>query len=1033
MRAAAALLATARTLDGLEDALRGAGVINEAVELASGERQSLAVDSVADARLAGAMGGVRLLLASAPAAVGLRDIVQRLASRLATRAPHVLWIVAVIDDTGENAAIAAISSGVASPRVSSFSWEPEHVVDSDAETLCALAAVRADSDVLYHARCAEVLGRDALTRRFYRQLEAQVVALAHGLPNTSPADGRAVALLYASRLLFLCFVQAKGWLDGDRAFLASRFDDCMRTGGQFHRRVLLPLFFGTLNTPVSRRATVARAFGRIPFLNGGLFTRTPLERRLGARLFSDERLGELLERVFQRFRFVAREDSATWSEAAVDPEMLGRVFESLMAPTERKAGGVFFTPHHLVARVADEALSALREELRPPRLDALRQVRVLDPACGSGSFLVYVLERLADEQRRAGDARPVSAVRRDALASSIFGVDRDPTAVWLCELRLWLSVVIESDEPEPQRIPPLPNLDRNIRVGDALLGPAFASDPFAIAGHRTVAALRHRYVRATGTRKRALASALDREERRRVLAHLDRVIVAAQHARREHLVAVRSRDLFGERQFAPGDLKRGLRRLRGALRWMRTERRRVQDGGALPFSFGASFAEAQASGGFDVVVGNPPWVRLHRIPASLRARFRETYEVFRAAPWMHGAGARAAAGFSSQVDLAALFVERGLSLLRPGGVLSLLLPVKLWRSLAGGGVRQLLLRRARLLRVEDLSESRHTFGAAVYPSLLLARSGCTGRDVTIAVHSRDAYREWQTSRDQLLLDESPGAPWLLLSPAARSGFRRVGGAGTPLGSTLGAPKLGVKSGFNSAFVVRVEDTSRDIAWVVDADGERGKVELSLLRPALRGDAVTPWVREESDQWIVWPHDERGPIARLPAHAGAWLRRKYAELTSRSDAVRGRRWWRLFRVEAADASAPRVVWADFGRRPRALVLPVNDPAVPLNTCYVLHCANDADAWAVAALLNSPLAAAWLNALAEPARGGYRRYMSWTVGQLPVPRDWVRARAVLSAAGRAARADPESADERLLDAALDAFGLARAHVAALLGGA
>lgn len=1029
MRSAAALLAACATTDGLASVLVAAGLGAEAVELGRAERASLVPEEVADARLAAGVGAIRVLLARLGADVDVRDATRRLGARLAARAPHVLWFIAALDHPGATAVLAAVTKADGSPRLLSFAWEPAHVVDSDAETLCALAAVRPESDVLQHARCAEVLGRDALTRRFYRELESRVAAMATGMEGVPTADARTVALLYASRLLFLCFVQAKGWLDGDRGFIAGRFDDCMRVGQSFHRMVLLPLFFGTLNTPASRRAPTAQSFGRIPFLNGGLFTRTVVERRCHRWRYPDDHLGSLVG-VLHRYRFVAREDTTTWSEAAVDPEMLGRVFESLMGTGDRKAGGVFYTPQHLVARVADEALAALAHRRDTATPAALRTMRVLDPACGSGAFLVHVLERLAAEWRRGGDARPESAIRRDVLSSCIFGVDRDPIAVWLCELRLWLSVVIESDEPDPMRVPPLPNLDRNIRVGDALTGSVFAREAMAIAGNWSVARLRERYVRATGGRKRGLGRALDREERRRVLSHLDRLILATSHARRELMVALRSRDLFGQRVVSR-DAMRERRRLRDTLRALRADRRRVQDGGALPFSFAALFADAQAAGGFDVVLGNPPWVRVHRIPAALRLRLRETYEVFRSAPWAAGAaGARVATGFASQVDLAALFAERAVALLRPGGVLSLLLPVKLWRSLAGGGLRHLLVRRTELLRVEDHSESRHAFDAAAYPSLLVARSGTPEQaPVTVAIHDRQAYREWLTPRDRLAFDDSPGAPWLLLDPASRSAFNRLRRAGTPLSTVLGTPRLGVKSGCNAAFLVRVEDTSRDFAWVVDGDGERGKVERHVLRPVLRGDAVTPWTRASCEQWIVWTHDERGPMPRLPDLARAWLRRRYTDLTARADASRSRRWWTLFRVEAADPRQPRVVWADLGRRPAALVLPAGDPCVPLNSCYVLPCRDEDDAWAVAALLNSSVAAAWLNALAEPARGGYRRYMGWTVGQFPVPTDWDRARALLAAAGREAPADSAGA-ERLLGATLHAYGLRRRDVASLL---
>jgi hypothetical protein len=640
---------------------------------------------------------------------------------------------------------------------------------------------------------------------------------------------------------------------------------------------------------------------------------------------------------------------------------------------------------------------------------------------------VYTLERLAELRRHCGDARSIADIRRDVLARCVFGVDRSPTAVWLCELRLWLCVVIESDEVDPQRVPPLPNLDRNIRVGDALAGSAFERGQLAVIGAAKMQQLRGRYVRASGPRKQFLGRALDREERRRALAHLTRQIETLRHRRAELLAAQRARDLFGERVATSPEIKRELRQLRDALRAARREHRRVHDGGALALSFGACFADVQAAGGFDVVLGNPPWVRLHRIPAPMRLQLKQTYNVYRNAQWQRGAaGARASVGFASQVDLAALFAERAVALTRDAGVVSLLLPMKLWRSLAGGGLRRFLGERTTVLRLEDLSESKHAFDAAVYPSLLVARTGPTAKTGIVVVHhDRETQQEWTIAAREFAFDESPGAPWMTLPPDARAAFDRVRAAGRPLAlSELGAPRLGVKSGCNAAFVVRVIDTTRDLAFVADADGEKGKVELALLRPALRGDSVDMWNRGAGGEWILWTHDNRGaPLPRLPEYARQWLRRRYSDLCARSDGAHSRRWWSLFRVAAADSSNARLVWADFGKQPRALVLPAGDPTVPLNTCYVLPCPEECDAWALAALLNSPLASAWLNAIAEPARGGYRRYLGWTVGQIPLPSDWPRARSILAAAAR------RSADE-LLDAALAAYALRADDVAPLL---
>lgn len=1025
MRAAAAVLATATTTEGLRVVIRAAGISGEGVRLDPATLATIGGAESERAELIAGPGAIRVLLVSGvPAGSSLREYLQRLSRRLASRAPHVLWLVAAVDERAGHAGLLTIAAS-AGPRVAAFVWEPVRVVDSDAETLCALAAVRGDEDILVHARYGEILGRDALTRRFYRTLDTRITAMAGMMPaRLSRDDARIVSLLYASRLLFLRFLEAKGWLDGDRDFLSSRFEGCMRQGGHFHRHVLLPLFFGTLNTPPRRRAAQARALGRIPFLNGGLFARSAVERRAGCWQYPDECFGALFDELFHRYRFVAREDSATWSEASVDPEMLGRAFECLMAVDERRAGGVFFTPHALVARVADEAI---RSAFPAPVLQAVRRARILDPACGSGAFLVYVLERLADLRRSLGERDSIAITRRDVLARSVFGVDRNPTAVWLCELRLWLSVVIESDAEDPMSVPPLPNLDRNIRIGDALAGDGFSRDVHGIVGSARIEKLRAGYIRATGARKRHLARTLDREERRRALGQLDRQIAQATHRRRETLCALRSRDLFGGRTRLDAQGRRSLTQGRDALRALRMDRRRVADGGALPFSFHAFFAEAHANGGFDITIGNPPWVRLHRMPDQLRRRFRDSFEVFRAAAWSAGATAGGASkGFASQVDVAALFVERGLSLLREEGTMALLLPMKLWRSLAGGGVRRFLLERSTVLRIEDLSESRHAFDAAVYPSLIVARRGDPTHDpVNVAIDDRAGRREWRISAKGFAFDSSPGAPWLILPADVRGAFDRLRAAGTPLAETgFGAPRLGVKSGCNNAFLVRVTSVGRDIAAVIDANGDTGSIEQSMLRPVLRGDGVRRWTRESCTEWIVWTHDESGaPMARLPTRARQWLGRHYSALAVRSDATRARRWWSLFRIDAADARRWRVVWADIGRRPRAAVMPPGDPTVPLNSCYVVRCDDEGDAWALAALLNSSLCAAWLNIVAEPARGGYRRYFGWTVGLLPVPAPWERARSILASARH-------GDDASLLAAALDAYRLSSRDMQPLL---
>ena len=1063
-RAAAALLAD-RSATAPEALCAALGIAAAPLPLDDAALGELGLDGIARGRIARGAGALRALLVELDDERPLREWVRRIASHLAARTPHLLWLlVARHRRTGE-LAVAAWSAERATPRTASLAVHPERVVASDAETVAALAAAAQDAagddDPAVHARWIEILGRDALTRRFYRALERLVDALAASASGrATPAERREIALLAVSRLLFLSFLQAKGWMDGDHDFLARTVSRRLADGGDVHRRCLLPLFFGTLNTPPRRRAATARAFGRVPFLNGGLFTPAAVERRCRDLRFPDEPLGALFDEVLLRYRFTARESAGDWSEAAVDPAMLGRAFESLMADAARRTSGAFYTPQALVERLADAALRrALCEGALPDAGDALAgrsdvpaplraallarldAVRVLDPACGSGAFLVHVLERLAELRARAGDGRPVAARRRAVLARSIFGVDVNPMAVWLCELRLWLSVSVEDEETDPLRVRPLPNLDRNVRVGDALSGEVRGAD----GAGRAIARLRERYARATGPGKRGLARALDAVERRRALDALARDLASVAAARRELALLRRARDLFGERHRAAA-LESRASALRASSRDVRSRARALREGAALPFAWHTHFADAVADGGFDVVVGNPPWVRLHRIPAAERASLRARFSVFRDAAWRDGVEpSRGGAGFGAQADLAALFVERALALTRPGGVLAFVLPAKLWRSLAGGGVRARLLADAVPLRIEDWSAAVPSFEAAVYPSLLLVRRA-GGRDggtpsaetdaarergIDVAVRVRGSPREWRLSLDRLPLDDSRGSPWLLLPSEVRAAFDRLAGAGPPLAAgRLRTPLLGVKSGCNGAFAVGLVEECGELARVRAADRE-GVVESRLLRPLLRGEAVRAWRAEHDGERLLWTHgDDRRPLERLPPHAARWLAPWRGRLSARVDAHGRERWWSLFRTEAADASRVRVVWADIGRTPAAAVLEAGDPTVPLNSCYVLRCENRDDALALAALLNGPLAAAWLRALAEPARGGYARFLAWTVGRLPLPREWARARELLAPLGeRGVSADAPSAAE-LLDGALASYGLACDDVEPLL---
>jgi hypothetical protein len=230
--------------------------------------------------------------------------------------------------------------------------------------------------------------------------------------------------------------------------------------------------------------------------------------------------------------------------------------------------------------------------------------------------------------------------------------------------------------------------------------------------------------------------------------------------------------------------------------------------------------------------------------------------------------------------------------------------------------------------------------------------------------------------------------------------------------------------------VHVDSIDGDVARI-SAGNRTGAIERSMVRPLIRGETLDKWALTGRREYLVWTHDEHDrPRRELPPLARQWLLPLRDALSARSD-LHGRfPWWAVFRTESANHKRPRVVWADFGLTPRATVLEAGAPFIALNSCYVVSCATQNDAYALATILNSSLATAWLNSVAEPARGGYRRYLGWTLSLLPIPEDWNRARVLLSPLGDRAMRGDLPADDEILSAVLDAYQLTLAEVEPLL---
>jgi len=348
---------------------------------------------------------------------------------------------------------------------------------------------------------------EPVTKEFYSEYK-KIFRLAEASLQVAwtPEKKRLYTQRFFNRMMFLAFLERKGWLhfhsrrDYLRALYADyKENETNKRAANFHKSRLNTLFFRGLNNPHGDQLTTnpeykifQRLIGDVPYLNGGLFEEE--EDDLDAPVFHDLVVEKILDDLVYRFNFTVTESTPLDVEVAVDPEMLGRIFEELV--TGRHESGSYYTPKPVVAFMCREALkgylcTALPTEetdalevfvdkndagqLRSPEaaLAALRIVKVCDPACGSGAYLLGMLHELLAQREclfavHVPDAAKIYDRKLEIIQNNLYGVDKDDFAVNIARLRLWLSLIVDYEGEKP---PPLPNLDFKIETGDSLTAP----------------------------------------------------------------------------------------------------------------------------------------------------------------------------------------------------------------------------------------------------------------------------------------------------------------------------------------------------------------------------------------------------------------------------------------------------------------------------------------------------------------------------------------------------------------------------------
>jgi len=836
-------------------------------------------------------------------------------------------------------------------------WQQFDDTGRDTEWIkCTPAEVEKALAVVKEQLEQDEIKRQALGNKFYLEIRNWYYWASEQLPDPE------AALRLIVRLLFCYFLKEKELVP--KELFEERFakEHLKDNEHRYNNVILRNLFFHCLNTPIKERGDVehknlikkgspiTEQFKQIPFLNGGIFnehegddialnddyffsdTRSKHLSELGGN-YSVSGIIQILSKYHYKLTLDDLLDREKYVET-IDPEFIGKVFESLLAcidadsnETRRKVTGSYYTPREIVDYMVYEALNAYSQNP-----DDVLQCKILDPACGSGAFPCGIMNEI---MRRLDPHRTLPTLDRyrrklEIVRKVIYGVDIQPMAVQIAQLRLFLSLIQEI-VPDKKKdnfgIEPLPNLETKFVCADALSslkkkgknGQRTLELPSV---RKTVAELRdtrNQYFMAKYVQEKKRIQKED-ESWRKMLGIALEEAGALTHDMAEKLVAWNP---YNQSHAAPFF----------DPVWM----------------FGIE--------NFDIVIGNPPYIQLQKRDGMLAKKYEHCdYETF-----------------ARMGDIYSLFYERGWQLLADGGHLCYITSNQWMRTGYGKSLRQFLSEKTNPKLLINFAGTKVFESATVNVNILLSAKETNKHQTTTHVIHNVAELKALTNRDNMSFSSSP---WIILASVEQSIRKKIESIGVPLKQWDIQIYRGVVTGFNDAFVI--SSAKKDELIATDPKSSE------IIRPLLRGCDIRRYNYDFADQWLITTFPSlRIDIDKYPAvkkHLLSFGKRRL-EQTGKAGARKktNHKWF-----ETQDTIGywenfykPKIVWgnlnlsAAFTLAPEGMFVNAPCPLIAPASNYLL------------AILNSKVADYYIRNLGVIRSGCYFEYKPMFIEKMPVP--------------------------------------------------